>query len=128
MIQLNTAFKVDLSNLVKEDDSFTLTWKVPEDLPYFQGHFPNQPVLPAVAVIDLVLHLISQVHSQDYKFKNIKSAKFAAVISPNDELEVQMTYNKSKELWSSIFKNKDQDLVCRIQFSLLCEETSATRS
>ncbi len=71
-------------------------WTVPTDLPYFAGHFPGNPTLPAVAMIDLTLELVRRWPGfERAELTALKSAKFAAVISPGAELEI--TVNRDAE-------------------------------
>src|ERR1044072_4757966 len=65
-------------------------WTVPTDLPFFNGHFPGRPILPAVATVDyIVTWLEKQLGGSQLKLQEVKSAKFAAPITPG--LTIQIT-------------------------------------
>jgi 3-hydroxymyristoyl/3-hydroxydecanoyl-(acyl carrier protein) dehydratase len=69
-----------------------IQWSVPADLPYFAGHFPGNPTLPAVAMIDLSLELVRQWPGfERAELSILKSAKFSAVVTPGAEVEVLLT-------------------------------------
>lgn len=59
------------------------SWLVPPDLPYFDGHFPGQPVFPAVGIVDASLALIrKQSGRPNLNLLGISSAKFTVPVTP----------------------------------------------
>ncbi len=68
----------------------TLIFKVPGELPYFDGHFPGNPILPGVAIVDASLVAISEITKQDLFVKKIKSAKFLDLVQPHDEISLEI--------------------------------------
>jgi 3-hydroxyacyl-[acyl-carrier-protein] dehydratase len=52
---------------------------VAADHPAYAGHFPGQPVLPAVVLLDATLHAIAG-HWE------VNSAKFQSAVRPGEEL------------------------------------------
>jgi|GEM_PF-985954 len=66
-------------------------WTVPRDLAYFDGHFPGQPTLPAVAMVDLSLELVRRWPGFEMaELHTLRLAKFTAVISPGAEVQVSL--------------------------------------
>ncbi len=70
-------------------------WTVPANLPYFEGHFPGNPILPAVAIIDFSLCLISKILKQEMLLKGISKAKFTEVVKPNQIMIIEAKLEKS---------------------------------
>src|SRR5258708_5662226 len=71
---------------------FECLWTVPADLPYFAGHFPNHPVLPAVAMIDATQEIVRRaLHRDQLPLTAIKSAKFLAPIGPGQKLRILLS-------------------------------------
>nr|AGS53041.1 FIGfam138462: acyl-CoA synthetase, AMP-(fatty) acid ligase [uncultured bacterium contig00031] len=67
----------------KTDKSITVEFSVPDTSPFFDGHFPGCPILPAVAQIDIVLSVASQ-HLGTFKvLSGIRKVKFSSIIRPN---------------------------------------------
>jgi 3-hydroxymyristoyl/3-hydroxydecanoyl-(acyl carrier protein) dehydratase len=98
-------------------DNDQFTWNVPEHLPYFEGHFKDNPVLPAVALVDLSLAIVNSIDSNLKKtFLTIKSAKFSEVIRPKDTLFIQMTPNSETNTFSMNFTNQHQVVVSKLVF------------
>ncbi|MFN8614408.1 MAG: 3-hydroxyacyl-ACP dehydratase FabZ [Vampirovibrionales bacterium] len=64
--------------------------------PYFQGHFPNRPIMPGVLQIEALAQLggilISQVPEGKGKlavFSGINNVKFRRMVLPGDRLELE---------------------------------------
>lgn len=62
------------------------------DLPSFKGHFPNNPILPAVSIIDISLYLLSYLQVRvSYTKVKMKKSKFAGRIGPGQVVEISAT-------------------------------------
>ncbi len=72
--------------------------------PFFQGHFPNQPVMPGVLVLEamaqagafLVLNSIDDPMKKNMFFSALSDSKFRHPIIPGDQLRLEMTLAKFK--------------------------------
>lgn len=78
-------------NKVLENESeTTFSLKLEANNPYFEGHFPGNPVFPGVAVVDATLVAMEQLGHPDLL---VSSAKFLGVISPGDEIKLVLKPN-----------------------------------
>ncbi len=79
-------------------------WRIPENLFYFDGHFPNSPVLPAVAIVDLsVSFLESGTGPRTLSLQKIISAKMAKALHPGETVRIEAVAKGSSpegEDWS----------------------------
>ena len=72
--------------------------------PFFQGHFPGQPVMPGVLILEIMAQagsflMLSQVEdplSTNMFFSAVEKTKFRKPIVPGDQLMVDMTLVKKK--------------------------------
>jgi 3-hydroxyacyl-[acyl-carrier-protein] dehydratase len=77
--------------------------------PYFVGHFPGNPVMPGVLIIEAMAQasIILAVKSDEgaiddtiYYFAAIDNARFKAIVEPGDQLRIEIeTIKKKRELW-----------------------------
>jgi len=58
--------------------------------PFFNGHFPNQPILPGVAQIEWLVWLARELMGVDAGFAGLDAAKFRRVILPGGRLRVTL--------------------------------------
>jgi 3-hydroxymyristoyl/3-hydroxydecanoyl-(acyl carrier protein) dehydratase len=64
--------------------------KVPEDLFYLQGHFPQQPILPGVIQIHWAMQLAASWLGVTPVFSGIEALKFHRVIRPLTPLKLTL--------------------------------------
>lgn len=69
-----------------EGDSFVATFCFPPAFSGFNGHFPNQPVLPGVCLVQAVLAAAEMALKQKLNLTEIVLTKFIAVVLPNEEI------------------------------------------
>jgi len=100
-------------------DETKASWTIPEDLPYFSGHFPNNPILPAVAILDFTLVGISKILGREAVLKKIKNAKFTDVVRPEHDLviEFQCIADSDQKKWK-VSWTRESTPVATIQLEL----------
>src|SRR5206468_13045385 len=72
--------------------------------PFFDGHFPDYPVMPGVLIIEamaqtagvLVLKSVEDRHSKLVLLVSIEYAKFRRPVVPGDQLRMELTMLKRK--------------------------------
>jgi len=70
--------------------------------PFFQGHFPNQPVMPGVLVLEamcqagcfLVLNSVDNPMQKNMFFSSLSDSRFRHPIIPGDQLRLEMVLEK----------------------------------
>ena len=84
--------------------SITAIKNVTINEPFFQGHFPDYPVMPGVLIIEALaqtaaLLTFSEEKQEDavYYFAGIDGARFKKPVVPGDQLVMVATYQREKE-------------------------------
>lgn len=81
--------------------------------PYFQGHFPDFPIMPGVLIIEAMAQAGAAFVSLEAQnkdgitslFRKIDKAKFRKPVFPGDQLKIEMVFVKKREpIWK--FKGK----------------------
>ncbi|ATG91288.1 3-hydroxyacyl-ACP dehydratase FabZ [Methylomonas koyamae] len=90
--------------------SLTALKNVTFNEPFFQGHFPSQPIMPGVLIMEALAQATALLTSQSddkvgegavYYLAGIDNARFKRQVVPGDQLRLQVTYLKHKRhLWS----------------------------
>jgi beta-hydroxyacyl-ACP dehydratase FabZ len=70
--------------------------------PYFAGHFPSQPIMPAVLILEsmaqagafLVLNSVLEPLKKNMLFSSITNSKFRVPIVPGDQVKIKMELAK----------------------------------
>lgn len=71
--------------------------------PYFQGHFPENPIMPGVLIVEAMAQLggITVMHGEKNNgmiglFTGINKCKFKRVVKPGDQLKVEVEIVSSR--------------------------------
>lgn len=67
-------------------DAVDSTWTVPVDHPAFAGHFPGQPIVPGVVLLDHAIQLAAPWLQRPGANWRIDSAKFFRPVGPGQAL------------------------------------------
>ena len=78
----------------KADNSVTLEFSVPGASPYFDGHFPGFPILPAVAQVELVIRFASEHLGTGIDVSEIRRIKLTKPVWPNIPLLLSIERGK----------------------------------
>ena len=78
--------------------------------PFFQGHFPGHPIMPAVLIIEamaqigglLLLHSVDDPTDKLMYFMGIDGARFRRPVTPGDQLRFELTLLKLKGVTSKM--------------------------
>lgn len=98
--------------------------------PFFQGHFPEKPVMPGVLIVEsmaqtaaalVMLSLGAEAEGRLVYFMSIDSAKFRKPVEPGDmlELHVQKVQNR-RSIWKFSAQGKvNGNLVAEATFTAM---------
>ena len=103
---------------------------------FFKGHFPKQPIVPGVILIEALAQTAGVVVSKSFEnekdrsvlFMSVSDAKFRKPVLPNDAIsfEVERVNNvKSVYKFSGLAKNKTTK-VCEAKFSAMITNKSSS--
>jgi 3-hydroxyacyl-[acyl-carrier-protein] dehydratase len=96
---------------------------IPVDHACFAGHFPGQPILPGVLLLERVMTLAQSQLAQPLGSYTIYNAKFLTAVVPGDRLNVQLTSSSATDYKFTVHTvqatGEDDVLACSGQLRLL---------
>ncbi|MCR4578930.1 MAG: hydroxymyristoyl-ACP dehydratase [Treponema sp.] len=108
----------------KDDNSIALEFVIPITSDFFDGHFPEYKLLPAVAQFEIITRFSRKYFGTQRYVPNIKRIKFSAPIRPDTKIHLELTYKKEKG--SVTFNMADANVEGKVYssgtFSVLVEE------
>jgi len=93
--------------------------------PFFQGHFPNRPIMPGVLIVEalaqtsaiLVLETTGQKAGSVVYFMTVDNARFRKPIGPGDQVHLHVEKQRSR---GNVWKFKGE---ARVDGKLMAEAT-----
>jgi len=86
----------------KTENSVSLEFSIPGTSPYFDGHFPGFPILPAVAQTELIIRFAERYLGTAVSPTEIKRVKFTNFIRPDTPLLLKITKKENAISFSII--------------------------
>ena len=80
-----------------DDDQMILDAEVLPDSPWFGGHFPENPILPGIAQLEMAIDAIQLVSKRNLSVTGFRKVRFKRVIRPGEKLKVIATPRKPQE-------------------------------
>ncbi len=100
-----------------DENQITLQLLVPIDLDYFNGHFPNAPILAGVVQLHWVVEFSKKYFSMNaLEVKNTEVLKFQVVIIPGQNLTLTLIKKAPDKVLFSYTSDKGQHASGRVVF------------
>ncbi len=91
----NDFFTITALNI--EEDAIKATLQLNEKHKIFDGHFPGQPVVPGVCMVQMVKEVAETALEKELLLTKADDIKFLMVINPNENKIIQLLLNYSTE-------------------------------
>ena len=82
--------------ILKEDNKVILEFVIPVSSDFFDGHFPEYKLLPAVAQFEVVTRFSKKYFGTQRYVPSIKRIKFSAPIRPDTKIHLELKHNAEK--------------------------------
>ncbi|WP_347051536.1 3-hydroxyacyl-ACP dehydratase [Flavobacterium olei] len=95
---LKDFYKV-LSNDKTEDSKYKIRILVNADHEVFNGHFPGNPIMPGVCMIQIIKELTESITESSLMIETLSNVKFMALINPevNPELLLELDITTTED-------------------------------
>ncbi|MBS1771992.1 MAG: 3-hydroxyacyl-ACP dehydratase [Bacteroidetes bacterium] len=107
---MNDFYRIEY--IQREPDSFSarIAFNTQHDI--FKGHFPNQPVVPGVCMMEMVRELLEQQMDKHLWLRNAGVVKFLQLITPDVQPLVSVSWTTEGRAYNvnASFKNEASDL------------------
>lgn len=109
----SSELRYDLVSVEERDgEQLNIQVRFPTSSIYFDGHFPQFKLLPAVVQVDLVLHWCHKYLGSSLKLIKIPRVKFSRPLCPNSMIHLEASYNAEMSKISFKFQDLDKNQTC----------------
>ena len=113
---------------MKENEQVKAVKNVTINEPFFNGHFPGQPIMPGVLIIEAMAQAAAYLAIKSAKdipgkkiplFAAIDGAKFKRPVVPGDTLTLELKVTKSRQRiwWLSGTAHVGDELACKAEIT-----------
>ena len=88
---------VDEKIVSQEENKITLEFVIPEESDFFDGHFPEFKLLPAVAQFEVITRFAKKYFGTQRYVPSIRRIKFSAPIRPDTKIKLDLAHNTEKK-------------------------------
>jgi 3-hydroxyacyl-[acyl-carrier-protein] dehydratase len=83
-----------LKSIAKNDDqNYVVTLFINENHEVFKGHFPGNPIMPGVCMMQIIKELTEQITNTTLVMQSLSNVKFMALINPFVTPELRLELN-----------------------------------
>ena len=93
--------------LARGENSVSLEFAVPASCDFFDGHFPQFKLLPAVGQFEIITRFATKYLGVSRFVQKIKRVKFSSPILPNTIACLELDFDQNKQIVSFIMKSAD---------------------
>ena len=89
-----------INSIQKNDDgSHTVIIFVNEKHEVFEGHFPENPIMPGVCMMQIIKELVENISQKKLILQSLSNVKFMALINPfvNPELRLELSITPTED-------------------------------
>ena len=70
--------------------------QVPTGHPCLAGHFPGNPLVPAVVLLERVLEAVQAWRGPRWQLQRIVAAKFVSALRPDERFDIELTMDGTR--------------------------------
>jgi 3-hydroxyacyl-[acyl-carrier-protein] dehydratase len=114
-----------IQSVSKIEDQILVSIKLMEDHAIFKGHFPGQPVLPGVCMMEMITELTGEYLQKPFRISGGPMVKFLHMIDPkkNPLISLEIKYQAVEEKINTRGKIfYDTETFMKFELTLIPEE------
>ncbi len=108
---LKNFYNIESKTESKNQNEFSLDIKINKNHDIFKGHFPNNPVMPGVCMMQIIKEITEDIVDSKLFMQKCTNVKFMALINPevNYRLNLELIISQENEIIKVKNKTKFED-------------------
>ena len=84
----NSFFKI--KHISESDNTYRFIVSIHPEHEIFKGHFPQQPIVPGIFVLQTIKECLEEVFDKKYRYRELTNCKFSHPIFPDKDKDLQI--------------------------------------
>ncbi len=80
------------------------------DSPWFSGHFPNDPILPGIAQLEMIADLIASSREDTLCMAGLSRIKFRKIVRPGELLDIVAACGNKKDQYTFRLTSRNEEV------------------
>lgn len=93
--------------------------------PWFSGHFPDDPILPGIAQLKMVVDLITKSVPGGLRVTGLSRVKFRKIVRPEEVLDIHVTCGNKKDQCNFKITSGNEDVCSGLLYYIQDEKHNA---
>ena len=108
---LENFYSIESQSKSKDKNEFSLDIRINKNHDIFKGHFPNNPVMPGVCMMQIIKEITEDIIDSKLFMEKCTNVKFMALINPeiNHRLHLKLIISQENEIVKVKNKTKFED-------------------
>ena len=114
----NNFYKID--SIEQQDGSYKIVVEILADHPIYEGHFPQQAVVPGVCTLTIIRECIGKILDKSVEFESIKECKYVSALIPCEGLTIviNLTIADATKVSAMVVRGDNQQAVLKLKANL----------
>ncbi len=102
------------------DNHISVIVELEPEHPIYEGHFPQQPVVPGVCTMTIVKECLSEVLGRTCNYESIKECKFTSALIPSEGLRLNLEFDvlEDMQIKGTVCRADDGQTVIKLKAKL----------
>ena len=93
-----------------EKTKITASVTTEEKSPWFSGHFPDNPILPGIAQLKMVVDLLAEEFAGKLYVTGLSRVKFRKIVKPDEMLDIHITSSNTENQYIFRITSENEDV------------------
>ena len=104
----------------QDGDNYKIEVELFANHPIYEGHFPQQAVVPGVCTLTIIKECIGKILSANVTFNSIKECKYVSALIPQEELRIvlNITIADNSKISVVVDRADNQQAVLKLKANL----------
>ncbi len=96
---LENFYTIENKEVLSKETSYNFDVSINSKHPIFEGHFPNNPIMPGVCMMQITKDIVEDITGEKLFMKKCSNVKFMAIINPevNKDLKLKIDISYTEE-------------------------------